>query len=62
MAAAILGGYVWAQSSEAITQQAYLKPSNTTPIDENWERGMFEEPVNFEVTPQCFGTVEVTLP
>lgn len=33
-----------------------------TPIDATWERAVYEQPIDTFFYPQCFGTVEVTLP
>jgi hypothetical protein len=33
-----------------------------TQIDANWERVLYEEPLNSSTTPKCFGLVEVALP
>ncbi|MBK8095186.1 MAG: HYR domain-containing protein [Verrucomicrobiaceae bacterium] len=32
------------------------------PIDDTWERVIYEEPYNAATTPKCFGRVQVTLP
>ncbi len=33
-----------------------------SPIDAKWERVVYEQPIDIFFFPQCFGTVEVTLP
>ena len=36
--------------------------TTVTPINDQWERVLVQEPCNPATTPRCFGIVEVSLP
>ena len=56
--------YVPKRSSD-LSDSSWITLSDTptvTPVDANWERVLYEEPLTTATNPTCFGTVEVTLP
>ena len=62
----IRSGLVYApQKSTDLTPLSWMPLVDTPtviPIDSDWERVIYEEPINPTVTPHYFGRVEVTLP
>ncbi|MEQ1752438.1 MAG: choice-of-anchor D domain-containing protein, partial [Prosthecobacter sp.] len=53
------------KKSESLTAPSWTPLTDTptiTTIDANWERVLYEEPVDLALVARCFGIVEVTLP
>ena len=54
-----------AKKGESLTAPSWTPLTDVptvTPIDANWERVVYEEPVNLSAVPRCFGIVEISLP
>jgi hypothetical protein len=53
------------KKGESLTALSWTPLTDTptvTPIDANWERVIYEEPVDLSVVLRCFGIVEISLP
>jgi uncharacterized membrane protein len=53
------------EKNSSLESASWITLSSTpvvTPVNDTWERVIYEEPVNTALTPVCFGRVRVTMP
>jgi len=53
------------EKNSSLDPASWITLSSTptvTPVNDTWERVIYEEPVNTALNPVCFGRVRVTMP